>query len=110
MDEKDDLWSDVKMMKCECGCNTLIQFKLRLTGSSKRGLKDYWCPNCSKTTMGYSTQKIKWVKISESEISKPIHYTNQKEIIERDEEIARLQKRVKELDDQVMRYWESKLS
>ena len=110
MDKKDDLWGDIKMVICECGCNTLIQFKMRLSGSHFRGNRDYWCPNCSKTTMGYSTVKIKWVPISESEIHKPIHYTHPKEIIERDEEIARLQKRVKELDDQVMRYWESQLS
>ena len=102
---------DVKQLVCEgCGCNTLIATRVGQKDSYRRGSVWYFCPNCSAINFSSETPDIKWVKAEWNDLTIEKQYVQPTTLAEAEDEIARLRKRVADLDAQVIRYWESKLN
>ena len=107
-----DYYDDVKIMTCECGCNTLIQSKMRNSQSFRRGEREYYCPNCEKISFGDNTAVFRYVR---ADSLHDIHRLAgqqyvQTQLDEKDAEIANLRKRIEKLEAKETARWTAMLS
>lgn len=107
-----DYYDDIKIMTCECGCNTLLQYKLRNSQSFRRGDRNYYCPNCKKISFGDNKTVFRYIRAhSLYDVGRPTGQQYiQTQLDEKDEEIANLRKRIEKLEAEETARWAAMLS